>query len=175
MQQDDERKRSIRVPGSPQRDVGAATKRWFMTEEQMPGPSKLPQYFRYYDRPVKILDGGDGGLIAWAVDQDTGAWVDANELIFEILFATSGEDVYRLSRSQFISAVERYRGERLRGEEAIFALYDTVNALVDTVTQEGRQYTPEETALIAGIRRRTYKTFEVELRRKGNPAADPEL
>lgn len=141
----------------------------------MPGLGELPQYFRYYNRPVKILDRGDGGLIAWAVDRDTGAWVNASELIFEILFATSNEDVYSLSRSQFISAVERYRGEWLRGEGTVFVLYETVNALVDTVTEERRQYTPEETALIAGIRRRTYKMFEEELRRQGNPAADPEL
>jgi len=133
-----------------------------------------PLYFSYFTRPVKILEAPDRVLVAWALDWDTGGWVPADELVTEILGATY-QDVFRLTPQMFVDEVEGERGARLSGDAPVFALYETINSILDTAQSEDRIMTDEERALVTGLRRKTYRMFEEELRRRGDPAAEPEL
>ncbi|WP_436689345.1 hypothetical protein [Micromonospora sp. URMC 106] len=142
-----------------------------MTE--MPG-LVLPAYFSYYKSPVKLVDTPDGGIKAWRLSHDTGGWEPADDLIEEILFAVGGE-ISSLTVDSFIDWTEHDRGRYLRGEGPVFALYETVKAIVENAKAERRQLTTKELALVRGIRRKTFVMFEEELQRAGDPAADPSL
>jgi hypothetical protein len=134
----------------------------------------LPSYYTYHERPVKIVETDDGGMRAWALDWDTGGWAKANQLIDPILFAIGG-DVFKVPPDDFVDAVEFQRSRRLSGDAPVFALYDTIRSIADAADRENRRLTLEEKALIKGLRRKTYRMFEEELRRQGDPAADPDL
>lgn len=134
----------------------------------------LPLYYRYYSSPVKIVSAPDGGAQVWRVDIDTGRWKQANDLLEEIVFAVGG-DIFSLSAEQFVQEVEAYRGRYLSGEGPIFALYETVNAILDAEERENRHLTDVEKAIVVGIRRRTFVMFEEQLQREGDPGADPSL
>ncbi|MDG4802788.1 hypothetical protein [Micromonospora sp. WMMD980] len=90
----------------------------------------------------------------------------------KVLFA-GGDDVHQIGRDEFVWYVEQERGRNLHGEGPIFALYETVRALEDTIREERRYPTPQEQALVRGIRRRTFVMFEEQLQRAGDPGADP--
>lgn len=135
---------------------------------------KLPAYFRYYATLVKMVRGRDGQIQAWRVSMDSGGWQNANELIDEILFAVGGE-ISTLTAESFVQEVERYRARYLAGEGPIFALYDTVKAITAAEQRERRYLTPEERAIVQGVRRKTFVMFEEQLRRQGDPGADPSV
>jgi hypothetical protein len=132
------------------------------------------RYFTYNTRPVKVVEAADHALRAWALDWETGGWQPANELVYEVIGAPS-PDVFELTPEDFVDAVEAERGARLAGDGPVFALYETVNAILAAAAVQDREPTREERALIRGVRRRTYGMFEEELRRRGDPAVDPEL
>jgi hypothetical protein len=134
----------------------------------------LPGYYDYYKTPVKMVPTPDGGLTAWRLDKRTGGWRPANDIVDEILSAIGGE-VFVRTPAQFVQRAEAERGRYLKGEGPIFALYETVKAIDDVAIAEGRPYTPEEAALIAGIRRRTFVMFEEQLQQAGDPGADPTI
>jgi hypothetical protein len=134
----------------------------------------LPAYFSYYDSPVKLVETADGGVAAWRMSIDTGGWEPVNNLIDKIIFAVGGE-VDEVSREAFVQHTERDRGRYLNGEGPIFALYETVRAIVAAEKEEGRFLTGEERALVRGIRRKTFRMFEEKLQQEGDPAADPSL
>ncbi|MFG1655253.1 hypothetical protein ACGFIY_01830 [Micromonospora chersina] len=134
----------------------------------------LPGYYEYYKTPVKMVATPDGGLTAWRLDKKTGGWQPANDIVDEILFAIGGE-VFVRTPAQFVQRTEAVRGRYLKGEGPIFALYETVKAIDDVAVAEGRPYTAEEAALIAGIRRRTFVMFEEQLQQAGDPGADPTI
>jgi hypothetical protein len=135
----------------------------------------LPAYYEYYTRPVKLEETPDGRMRAWALDWETGGWVLANDLIFKIVSAAPSDEVFRLTPDDFVDAVEFERGRRLNGDGPVFALYETVKAIGAVADSEGRRLTLDEIALMKGLRRRTYRMFEEELQRRGDPAADPDL
>lgn len=139
----------------------------------MPG-LQLPSYFRYYDAPIKIVVTPAGTMQAWRVSIKTGGWESVNELIDEILFAVGGE-IFVDSVEEFVQEVESYRAHYLSGDGPIFALYETVDAIIAAEEREQRYLTDEEVALVEGIRRKTFVMFEEELQRRGDPAADPSL
>ncbi|MFG2105322.1 hypothetical protein [Micromonospora chersina] len=134
----------------------------------------LPAYYDYYETPVKMVPTPEGGLMAWRLDRRTGGWRPANDIVDEVLFAMGG-DVFVRSADQFVQRTEEERGSYLTGEGPIFALYETVKAIEDVAIAEGRAYTAEEAALIAGIRRRTFVMFEEQLQQAGDPGADPTI
>ncbi|GLY21927.1 hypothetical protein [Micromonospora sp. NBRC 101691] len=134
----------------------------------------LPAYARYYGTPVKMVETPDGGMCAWRVSIDNGGWEKANELIDEILFARE-EEIFTLSPEEFVQAVERYRARYLSGQGPIFALYETVKAIVDVEERERRYLDDRERALVRGIRRKTFVMFEEQLRQQGDPGADPSV
>ncbi|WP_431931084.1 hypothetical protein [Micromonospora sp. RP3T] len=134
----------------------------------------LAGYYDYYDNPVKIMPTADGGLTAWRLDHRTGGWQAADDVIDEIVFAMGG-DIFVRSADRFVQRVEEERGRYLKGDGPVFALYETVRAIDEQATAERRAYTPEEAALVAGIRRRTFVMFEEQLQRAGDPGADPTI
>ncbi|SBT54742.1 hypothetical protein [Micromonospora narathiwatensis] len=134
----------------------------------------LPKFFIYYDSPVKLVETQDGGVAGWRMSADTGGWQPANDLIDKLLFV-GGDEIHQISRDEFVWRTEQDRGRNLTGEEAVYALYETVRALEETIRQERRYPTPHEQALIAGIRRRTFVLFEEQLRQAGDPGADPTI
>ena len=131
----------------------------------------LPAYFSYYQRPVKFLATPDGGMAAYRLSWQTGGWEPADDIADEVIGAVGGE-ISELDRDRFIDLTERNRAELLRGDGPVYALYETVNAMVNDALEQGRALTPEEKALVRGVRRRTYAMFEAELARRGDPAAD---
>ncbi|WFE33858.1 hypothetical protein [Micromonospora sp. WMMD975] len=136
--------------------------------------SGLAGYYDYYRNPVKIVPTAEGGLTAWRLDRMTGGWRAANDIIDEIIFAVGGE-VFVRSADRFVQRVEQVRGRYLRGDGPVFALYETVRAIEEQAVAERRAFTPEEAALVTGIRRRTFVMFEEQLQRAGDPGADPSI
>lgn len=142
-----------------------------MTE--MPG-LRLPAYFSYYKSPVKMAGTPDGGIRAWRLSHATGGWEPADSIIDEILFAVGGE-ISSLTVDSFIQWTEHDRGRYLKGDGPVFALYETVRAIVEGAQAEGRRLTTRELALVRGLRRKTFVMFEEKLQQAGDPAADPSL
>ena len=134
----------------------------------------LPKFFLYYDSPVKLVRTEDGGMAGWRLSLDTGRWQPANNLVDRLLFGRDDE-IFEISPEEFVWYVEQERGLSLRGDGPIFALYETVRAIQDTVREERRYPTPQEQALIRGVRRRTFVMFEEQLQQAGDPAADPTI
>ncbi|MFG3710044.1 hypothetical protein [Micromonospora sp. NPDC047730] len=140
----------------------------------IPAGLMLPSFYSYYESPVKFVRTPDGGVAAWRLSKDNGGWVPADHLIRKILLV-GGDEIEELTREEFVQLTEHDRGYYLRGEGAVFALYETVRAIQDVLASERRYPTPTETALIAGIQRRTFVMFEEQLQRSGDPAADPSI
>ncbi|BCJ68640.1 hypothetical protein [Polymorphospora rubra] len=134
----------------------------------------LPGYFEYHTVPVKMVSTPEGGLAAWRLALDTGAWQPANDIVDEILFATGGE-IYNLSEREFVQLVEENRAQFLRGDGPVHALYGTMRAIAEVAREERRSRTPYERALTVSLARRTFVMFEEELQRAGDPGADPTL
>ncbi|MFU8870527.1 hypothetical protein [Micromonospora sp. SL4-19] len=134
----------------------------------------LPRFFSYYESPVKLVETSDGGVAGWRLSWDTGGWQPANSLIDKLLFV-GGDEIDEITRDEFVWRTEQDRGRNLRGEGPVFALYETVQAIEETIRQERRYPTPHEQALIKGIRRRTFVMFEEQLQRAGDPGADPTI
>ncbi|WP_089156709.1 hypothetical protein [Micromonospora sp. NBS 11-29] len=134
----------------------------------------LPRFFNYYDSPLKLVSTADGGIAGWRLSRETGGWREAHELIDRVLFQ-GGDEINGISRDEFVQLTEQERGRCLRGEGAIFALYETVRAIEDTLREERRYPTPREQALIRGVRRRTFVMFEEQLQQAGDPGADPTI
>ncbi|WUH98128.1 hypothetical protein OHR68_32190 [Spirillospora sp. NBC_00431] len=127
---------------------------------------EYPQYYRYEGRPVVFVKTPDGGMGVWALSPKTGEFELNMGYLDKIWFGTTA-DIVTVSREEFIQRVEEYRGRRLKGDGPVYALYETVNSLVDTSRAEARDLTAEENALIHTLRLRTHELFEAELRAQG--------
>lgn len=134
----------------------------------------LPKFFSYYDSPLKLVKTEDGGVAAWRLARDTGGWRSANNLIDKVLFV-GGDEIMEITRDDFVQMTEHDRGRYLRGDDPVFALYETVRAIEETLARERRYPTVQEQALMKGIRRKTFVMFEEELQRAGDPGADPTI
>ncbi|MEU9504920.1 hypothetical protein AB0D32_01390 [Micromonospora sp. NPDC048170] len=137
-------------------------------------PGSLPAFFSYYDTPVKLVADEVGHVIGWQLSRENGGWKRADDLARKILFV-GGDEVEELSRDEFIEYTEHDRARYLHGAGPIFALYETVAAIVEQADLERRPLTPHESALVIGIRRKTFVMFEEQLQQAGDPAADPSL
>jgi hypothetical protein len=135
---------------------------------------RLPRFFEYYGSPLKLVETPDGGVAGWRLSDDTGGWLPAHNLIDRVVF-TGGDEIYELSRDDFVWLTEQERGRHLTGDAPVFALYGTVRALQDTIRAERRYPTTREQALIRGIRRKTFVMFEEQLQQAGDPGADPTI
>jgi hypothetical protein len=130
-------------------------------------------YFLFRRRPVKLLPGRDRPVMWW-LDPATGSWVQEPDLVRELAEADRSEDPQPLTADQFVDVVEVIRC-RLTGDGDVYALYETASAIYAMADLEQRRLTTEEMALLRGLRRQTYRMFEEELARRGNPAAQPDL
>ncbi|MES9539354.1 MULTISPECIES: hypothetical protein [unclassified Actinomadura] len=127
---------------------------------------EYPQYYTYERRPVAFVKAPDGGLFVWALSPRTGEFQLDKSYLDKIWFGTTA-DIDTLSRDEFIQRVEEYRGRYLRGEGPAYALYETINGLLDAARAEPRPLTPEEKALVHTLRLRVHDLFEAELRAQG--------
>jgi hypothetical protein len=132
----------------------------------------LPQYYNYYSRPVKFLPAPDGGMAVWKLSWETGGWEAADEAFVDEIIGDVGGEVFRLDKDRFVDLTEATRGELIRGDGPVHALYETVEGILADARREHRGPNPTEKALIQGIRKRTYAMFEAELASRGDPAAD---
>ncbi|MEM8534914.1 MAG: hypothetical protein AAGF95_29005, partial [Chloroflexota bacterium] len=93
----------------------------------------------------------------------TGDFEPGIELVDELLFARE-QEIFRIDdEEEFLQSVERARGRHVKGEGPVFALYETIEALAETVRNERRHFTDKEEALIRGLRRQTHVLFEEHL------------
>ncbi|SBT52229.1 hypothetical protein GA0070611_5538 [Micromonospora auratinigra] len=133
---------------------------------------KLPRFFEYYGSPLKLVETPDGGVAGWRLSDGTGGWLPAHDLIDKVLFSRDDE-IFEISRDEFVWLTEQERGRKLSGDGPVFALYSTLEAIQETIRVEHRYPTPREQALIEGIRRKTFVMFEEQLQQAGDPGADP--
>jgi hypothetical protein len=127
---------------------------------------QTPAYFRYYGSPFVLSTDPEGNWIGHRLNSETGEFELDYAPVVEVLLATSTSDVTVLDRDRFIWTTEEIR-EDLRGDGAVFALYETINAIYEQAAREGRKsITSEELALIKSIRRRTFKMWEDEAARR---------
>jgi hypothetical protein len=136
---------------------------------------QYPRYYTYYTRPVKILQTADGRRVGWALNWETGGWEPADELVGAVFGATRQDDIFNVTPDDFVDEVEAERGDRLTGDGPVYALYETINSILDLARAQNRRLDPEEAAVVRGLRRRTYRMFEEDLKRRGDLAADPDL
>jgi hypothetical protein len=127
----------------------------------------LPQYYVYEGRPVVFTEPPGGGLDCLALSPRTGEFARDMSYVRKIRYGTDA-DIETVTRDEFVQRVEEYRARRLKGEGAVYALYETINGLEDTARAEGRDLTPEEAALLHTLRERTHALFEADLRAQGH-------
>ena len=127
---------------------------------------RYPQYYFYEGWPVVFVRTPDGGLDCLRLSAENGEFVRNMSYVRKIRYGTTA-DIDTVTRDAFIQMVEALRGERLKGEGPVFALYETIDAVEQKARDEGRWLTPEEEALIHSLRVRTHELFEAELRAQG--------
>lgn len=129
-----------------------------------------PEFFLYEEWPVAFVVLPDGGLDCLAMNAQTGEFQREMRYYRDIRLKFEA-DVDRLTRIEFVQAVERQRARHLKGDGPVFALYDTIRAIEDTARDEGRVLTAEERALIHTLRERTHEMFEAAIRERGGIGA----
>lgn len=129
-----------------------------------------PEFFLYEERPVAFVELPDGGLECLAMNWKTGEFQREMRYYRDIRQKLDA-NVDRLSRAEFVQAVERQRGRHVTGDGPVFALYDTIQAIEDTARDEGRALAPEEQALIHTLRESTHEMFEAAIRERGGIGA----
>ncbi|GGP65468.1 hypothetical protein [Saccharothrix coeruleofusca] len=128
--------------------------------------ARTPAYYEYYGSPFLLDTDPAGNWVGFRLNTETGEFEPDNRPVAEVLLATSSGEISPLDREEFIWQTERERG-RLRGEGAVFALYETVDAIYARARAEGRRsIDDDELALVRSIRRRTFKMWEDEAARR---------
>jgi hypothetical protein len=125
----------------------------------------MPRYYKYYNRTYKLDRLPNGNIAGFLLNLHTGAFEENNDHIFEVRFDNAPE-IRSLDEARFIEETERERQRYLRGDGPIFALYDTIQAILDQVRAENRRISPEERALIVSLRRRTFQMWDEEFARR---------
>ncbi|MFD9889604.1 hypothetical protein ACFWY9_09695 [Amycolatopsis sp. NPDC059027] len=136
---------------------------------------RTPMFFKYFAQPYRVDSTPDGGLTGKILDLDTGEFVEDNSHVREAVWATTSSDIRTLTEERFVQETEAARNEWLRGEGAIFALYETVNGLYQLARDEDRPLAAQERALIQSLYRRTFTMWEDEFARRaaGEPPSFP--
>jgi len=118
----------------------------------------LPKYYILVELAVKLVPTEDGGMTVLKYNFETGRFDYGMEYLTEVLFGK--DDVEKVSEDEFVQHVEKLRGRTLKGEGTVYDLYELINAIEDDAKEKGQELTMEDKALIAIMRRRTYKLFE---------------
>ncbi len=131
----------------------------------------LEGYYIVERWPIKVLSAEDGGTEIYKFNRRTGDFEPGVEYLEDLLF--NRNEVRKVSEDEFIQYVEEVRGEYLRGEGEVYTLYEFIREMQEMARAEDRPFTPEERALVVGLRRKTHQLFEAELqRRKQSPAEE---
>jgi hypothetical protein len=118
----------------------------------------LPRYYIVGLMPVKFVSTREGGMVVLKMNWKTGIFEYGIEYTGQALLGK--DDVEQVSEDGFIQHVESLRARRTQEGGAIQALYDLMNGMEDNATKEERELRPDEQALLAELRRRTYSMFQ---------------
>jgi hypothetical protein len=118
----------------------------------------LPEYYIVVERAIKLVPTEDGGMTVLKYNFETGRFDYGMEYLSRVMFGK--DDVENVSEDEFVQHVEKLRGLTLKGEGTVYDLYELINAIEDDAKEKGQELTMEDKALIAIMRRRTYKLFE---------------
>ena len=118
------------------------------------------RYFMVGNFPVKFVPTPSGGLAVLELNLITGEFQPNLDRYDEVY--SRGAKVDNLSEDEFIQRVERIRARRLRGDGPVFALYELMNGIEDLAKEQNRSLAPDETALLASLRRESYARFQAE-------------
>ncbi|HVK20383.1 MAG TPA: glycohydrolase toxin TNT-related protein [Actinokineospora sp.] len=116
----------------------------------------MTEYYKLDGRTFRVETGADGQRAGWVLDLTTGRFVRDDTPFAEVAAGTAAP----LDERRFVEQTELIRMQAVRGDGAISALYDTVQAIIDSANAAGRRFSPEEFALISGIHRRTFEMWE---------------
>jgi hypothetical protein len=118
----------------------------------------LPEYYIVVERAIKLVPTEDGGMTVLKYNFETGRFDYGMEYLSRVMFGK--DDVEKVSEDELVQHVEKLRGRTLKGEGTVYDLYELINAIEDDAKEKGQELTMEDKALIAIMRRRTYKLFE---------------
>lgn len=127
---------------------------------------ETPGYFTYYAQTYRVDSTPDGGLTGYLLNTRTGEFDEDPSHVREVLWAMASSDISKVSEEKFVQETELARAYELKGTGPIFALYETIDGLYDQAERENRRLTPQESALIKALRKRTFKMWEDELARR---------
>ncbi|KFU75559.1 hypothetical protein SAMN04489729_4987 [Amycolatopsis lurida] len=127
---------------------------------------ETPAYFTYYAQTYRVDATPDGGLTGYLLNLRTGEFEEDPSHVREVLRAMASSDISKVPEQTFVQETEFARARYLKGEGAVFALYDTIDGLYDQARRENRDMRPQEVALIQSLRKRTFKMWEDELARR---------
>ncbi len=139
------------------------------------GPIDLPSMFRFEDLIAKFRRAPEGGYGVWRLDLTTGGWLRDDMLVRLYLYE---REVSVLFPPDFIDLVETARAHAGVGEGEIKGRYEELAAHLDDCYQvftETRRTPRPMLDRLWRLQLATYRAFERDLRRRRDPAAEPEL
>ncbi|SMC89997.1 hypothetical protein [Kibdelosporangium aridum] len=126
----------------------------------------VPSYYKYFNKTYKITEDAEGNLYGHVLNLRTGEFDLATNLIRRVLYDVHA-DIDEIDEAEFIDATERERARYLVGDGPIFALYDTIQGIIDQAEREGRnRLEPHENALVTQLRKQTFTMWEDEFTRR---------
>lgn len=120
-------------------------------------PANNARFYIVGDLPIQLQTSSDGSLSIRKLDTNTGFFVDASELIGNVMATPEANCV---SEDVFIQHTERLRRERFKGRATVFTLYEMLNNLEFMAAAQKRVLTEAEQKLIAIAQRKTFQLFE---------------
>ncbi|WP_290060246.1 hypothetical protein [Amycolatopsis solani] len=127
---------------------------------------QTPRFYKYYAQTYRIDSTPDGGLKGTILNLRTGFFEPDSSHIRELIWSTTESNIGGpFSEEKFVHETEIERNHYLSGDGPIFALYETINGIDNAAFQEGRRRTPQETALVRALQKRTFKMWEDEAAR----------
>jgi hypothetical protein len=127
---------------------------------------EMPHFYLYYNRTYQLDRLENGNVGGFMLNLWTGGFDKNNRHIDEVLFAMGTPEISKLNENRFVQETEKLREHYLRGDGAVFALYDTIRALYAQALAEDRRITKEEVALVISLRKHTFGMWEDELARQ---------
>ncbi|WP_410637687.1 hypothetical protein [Amycolatopsis sp. lyj-346] len=130
---------------------------------------QTPMFYKYYSRTYRIDSTPDGGLKGTILNLRTGFFEEDTDSshIRELIWSTTESNIGGpFDEEKFVQETEIERCNYLNGDGPIFALYETMKGIDDVAVREGRRRTPQETALVRALRKRTFKMWEDEAARR---------
>lgn len=122
------------------------------------------QYFSYYNKTFFIEKTSDNLERGYLLNLTSGDFDERNDLISEVMFATT-EDIHPRSHDDFIVSTEEFRAHYLRGDGPIFSLYETIAGIYEQRKAESRRFSEQERALIRTLRHRIFQMWNDEFKR----------